>query len=231
MQPTEVSAPQAAELLGVTERQLKRLERNYHLRPSKTRPKAFLLDDVLALKEVRDNPPTYAQLAVMAKQADMRARGLERAVRQLLHVLHADVPLQDLSEEAVKALHLRMQEALQNPLQPTTEELHEWGRTFFGIGEEVLEAIELHVHDGEPWWLPLALSKRFLSEAPRDLVEKDPETRAAYQYLTMAQRTMREASYFYVRHKHGSRSASELFPHSTGQVHKELSALASAVFS
>lgn len=225
-----ISTQEAADMLGLQPRAVRDLVKNGYLHPARdmTPPIShyrFHREDVALLAEVRAQPVDLAGVINMARHAALTARKLEVLVTRLLGVVGADIPVADLSREAVVSMHLQMQAAIEC-LQYDTEAVFSWARIFYSMGEEYFDALETYTDDKEPWLLATDLSRHILLRGMKDgRLAEDVETVAAYQYLTLASRTLRQAAFFYVRRRHSRDDATSLFPEATKDVHETLSAL------
>jgi hypothetical protein len=225
-----ITAKEAARMLGVTTRMVRYWTRKGIIRPFKpggsvSAVPMYLRTEIDALLEARSKKVDLQTVATMARQAHVSSRQLERTVSRLLEIIGANIPMLSLKEENVHALYLQVEDALEQDYQPPADEVLEWARIFYAVGEEYLGLIEEVVEDEEPWAKLLELSNSLSVRAPRDLFSGDKELEAAYGYLEMARRNMRNVAYFYIRNRHGSRAASGAFP-GTGDITEEVIALA-----
>lgn len=216
-------------MLGVGVRRLRPITATGQL---KTYPgNQYRLEDVAVLADLRKRELDLPTVSAMAMQASLASKKLERLVSQLLLVVGADIPQLDLSPGAVRSMCIEANAALLEPaIYWSSQRVFEWARIFYAAGEEFFEAINLHVGLEDPWRPFVDLSKHILTQAPERLAGQDLEVRAAYQYLDMARRTMRQAAFFYVQGRHGKRKALKLFSESRQDVHEELAALAATIF-
>jgi hypothetical protein len=230
-----IGTTEAAEILGLQPRAVRDLVKNGYLYPVRdmTPPiqhYRFKREDVTLLAEVRAQPVDLAGVISMARHAAFTARKLEVLVARLMSVMGADIPVAELDREAVEAMYLRMQAALEVD-EYDTEAVFKWARIFFSMGEEYFDALEVYTGDREPWLIVSDLSRRILLRGiEQGKFNADVETTAAYQYLTLANRTVRQAAFFYVRRRHSRDISATLFPEATKDVHESLSALSFTIF-
>jgi len=229
-EPSElVSTQEAAQLLDLAPRSVRDLVAKGYLRPTAAGTHyKFRKSDVLLLAAMRQQGTDLPSVALMAAHSAARIAQLERQLHYLSVVLQVDIPSADLAADAVKSRHIKAQDTV-GRRQHTTEEVFEWARFFYAVGEEYFDAILQHVGDTEPWQLLLKTANHLMTCCTPKLVAKDTEARAAFQYLDAARRNLYHAAYFYVRRSYGARASNALFPHATGNINAELSALANAI--
>jgi hypothetical protein len=180
----------------------------------------FRTDEVAAFANTRGTTYGLSDLAGIARSADFRVTALQRQVDRLLEVLGADIPTLTCSETEVLALYSEMQELARTPNLPITSEfVFHWARIFYAIGEEYFAAIAHFTAASEPWVEPLKLATKIFEQKPQF---HDPELDAAYRYLLLGRRFMRQAAYFYVREQHGTRHAHQLFKEVTGDLNTKI---------
>lgn len=227
-----VDAREAAKLLGIAERTLHDYVKKEWLKPLPGKGAynrlTFRREDVLEFIEIRHNKDSWDSIATIAKQASANSRRLERLVEQLLLVIGADIPLANLDPEALISKHVEIQDTPAGPRN--SAEVFELARFFLGIGEEYFELVTHYTGDREPWIPYLRLAAAVQKSRINTLHKADAETRAAYQYLDMARRRLRETAFFHVRAQHGRKYAYELFPDAKDGAHQELATLSSAIF-
>lgn len=227
-----ISAEEAAELLGVGKRHLNRLVSTGVLRwypaegPRKFRQ--YKTEEVLILKDLREKDLDFPAVASLAMQAVLQVRSMEKSIKQLLIATGLNFPILDLSKEGIVSLCLQMEEAATS--QVTINSIWEWAKTFHGIGEETLSAIELHTGNVEPWQPILMLGRKLMKDSPKLLSAGQPEVQYAYQILERGMRNARASCFFYVQMRHGRSSALELFPDAAGDTHELLTSLAAVIF-
>jgi len=153
-----------------------------------------------------------ANLAAITWQAHVSNRALQRQVERLLHVV-GDVPSLPLDEQSVVALHIKTEDALEEPelfrIASDWQKTLDWGRAFYAMGEEYFEAVAKHTKTEEPWRPYLLLGQGICTAVPE---HQDPELKEARRYFDIGRRFMRQAAYFYVRNTYGSRTAGQIFP-------------------
>jgi DNA-binding transcriptional MerR regulator len=184
----------------------------------------FKEEDVEVLRDLRRRRLGMPEVATMALQAHISSRETERAVRRLLDILGANVPVLLLDAEGLRSLKGQAKRALAVPWEPTAAEVLDWSRTFYALGEEHFLLLELTTKEEEPWRVFTELAKQLGLKVAK-LAITDKEMDLAYGYLNMARRSLRDTAYLYVRSQHGRDRAAKAFPLSTGDPHEEVLSL------
>lgn len=218
-----VTLTETAELLGCTRRNVRMMVRKGWIKPvyprdwKKKTEMCFRPEDVAALAEVRKENISLTKLAGIAYQAHVSMRSLERQVERLMHVVGATVPTLPTDEASVVALHIKAEDHLaEDPLILSAQEVLEWGKVFYNMGEEYFEVVLRHTGDQEPWKKYLDLASRIYENAPQAHV--DAEREEAYKYFAIGRRFMRQAAYFYVHTYYGRNTASQMFPETKSDI-------------
>jgi MerR-like DNA binding protein len=210
-----VTAEEAGNILGVKTGEVHYLVRRGLLRPRYLRPRGkgavFSPEEVSALAEVRERgrldlrgvQNTAAQAFALARQLSRRVEFLESMLGYQSHPMPTD-------EEQVIALYARAQDEQQDPPE-TVAGILEWARLFVAMGEEFLDLVEAYTNDEAAWKVFMDLSEILLINAPIERFNFDKELEAAYGYLDVGRRNLRNVSFFYVRNRFGTRRANEMF--------------------
>jgi hypothetical protein len=225
-----ISLAEAADLLSTTQLSVRQLIRRGFLRAvylggvSMREPPRLHHAEVAAYAELRFKNIGLPEVAAMAKIANVHTAGLERQLERLMEFLGVDIPTIDLRDDAVLRLYAEVEHLLDFSELPVTPQfIMLWARRFYVTGEEVFEQVERVTGDAEPWQKFLDLSTRMFRDRPET---KDMELESAYRFLLVGRRFMRQAAYFYVRSKHGTRLAHHLFKEVEGDInHKILTVL------
>jgi DNA-binding transcriptional MerR regulator len=224
-----ISSKEAAEILGIGMRQLSKLASEGYIFPQQKkgdrRSNYYDPNEIAAFAQLRKEGVNLVKLAAQVQRTDIRSRRTERLQQHLFSVIGADVPLLKLDRESVIAMHLKVQDALELPVF-TQNEVLEWAKTFYSMGEEYFETVGSIIETDDPWKPYTDLAKKIALMAPFREMEADVEVKAVYNYLKIATRFMRQAAFFYVRARYGERSAYRTFPESTGDAHEDILALA-----
>lgn len=211
-----VTVKEAAEILEISEKQVRSYIRDGSLAAQYpegrklSAPTMIHREELAGLAEFLRSDMSIPKLMAIARRAHIASRSLERVVRRINAATGANVPIADLSKEAVVATYLQVEEALEEYKVRSPEEITRWSRVFLAAGEEYFEAVAQHTGDQQPWKKFLDLAVRIRKEAPVTIA--DTELSTAYGYFAAAARFMRQAAYFYVRNHHGLPVASSLFP-------------------
>lgn len=220
-----ITAKEAADIIGVGPRQLSALARQGFIRTQHKkgdrRTPYYDPNEIVAYADMKQKGITFAEIAAMAQQNRARVTRLERVVNRLLGVIGADTPTLKLDRQSVISMHLTVEDALELPVY-TSKEVLDWSKIFYSIGEEYFEEVANIFNTPEPWKPYLELAKRMAKKAPFRQMEVDIEVKATYNYLKLATRFVRQAAFFYVRGKSGSREAYRTFPESTGDPHEDI---------
>lgn len=207
-----ITRQQAAEILGVTVRHLRKLVREGTILPADTgkgRIDLFRIEEVYALAQLRGQRLNLADTARMAVQAHATARAAQQRLDKLCHLLGFGVNRLSYEDDAVHALHAKVQYALTSDLASAeTGELMDWAATFHSIDESYLRIIENYTNDSEPWSSYLALSNALMKHSN---LSEEMNMRFAFSCLDSARKHLRHVSYFYVRTTYGAKAANAAF--------------------
>lgn len=218
-----ITQEEAADVLDVSVRQLNRLchagilTAHYLEGGEFSAPRTFNEADVMAYLEIRDKKINVSTLAVIARQAYVASRAVERQLEQVTHYLGLNLPHLSHRRQDVMRLYVQVEDALEivdRDIKP--DKIIEWARIFYAIGEEYLWLIEDLLEDPEPWKNLLELANTLYKNAPRETFNENKRLASAYGFLNAGRINLRSVSYFYIRNKHGDRVASLMFPASQG---------------
>lgn len=225
-----ITSEQAAEILGVTTGRVRQMLRDGYLR-SRLVGQAYMYDpnEVHQLKEIRKTGVTLVEIAARASRAEMIAYRLERQVTQLLNVIGADIPSVDLRQEAVVALHLKVEDASKSTRIPSIDELLEWAQVFQGLNEQYFHEVEQEFLTDEPWKPYIKLSNNLAKSMPQERLRKDLELNTAYNYLEMSRKHLRQVVFFYVRTTSNKRIAYRVIPEAANDFHEDVFNLLSVI--
>lgn len=225
-----VNSHEAAEILGLSARSLKRLVKKGMLHPihtDKLKPYSFLEHEVVALAEARkDKRMGFREVQAMSKQAYATARSTEKVLQQVIRFLGIDIPRLSLNPEDVRALHLRAEDAQVMDFYPTATEVLGWARIFQAIDDNYLDMVKQVSRVDEPWKAYLDLATLLDTRAPEHVLSADAELKVAVGCVSAARRNLRNVTYFYIRQQYGKRVAARAIPHITADVDEEVIALA-----
>lgn len=221
---------EAAQVLGISADTIRVYVRDGLLR-SYGGSRIIQLDpnEVYKLRELREAKLTFVEVAFQAAKAEMTAYRLERQVSQLLSIIGADIPSASLEPEAVRALHVRVEETLNQRVLADINEVMFWAQTFQSLSEEFFHVVAEEMVTNTPWKKYLELSNKLLRGMSSANLQNDLELRTAYNYLEMARRSMRQAMFFYVRTTSGKKIANRLFPEALGDVHEDVLTMVSLI--
>jgi excisionase family DNA binding protein len=221
-----LSETDAARMLGVTTRTIRRMARNGVLVPIRDGKKVcYRYDDLAAASSVFASGGTHDLMGVMlvASKALASARRAESALEKLSTVLGIDIPKLPTERDEVISLVERIKHALQQnlPHHATEKDVLEWARVFYGVTEEYLELVGFVTGSQEPWRYFILLAQEFAEQTPVDLRFKQDLARV-YAYMEAARRHLRNAAYFHARAKGGRRFADKFFPDASIDVHERI---------
>jgi len=162
----------------------------------------FLLDpqDIDAFAAVWSNSMSPVQIARMAMQAFASSRTTERALRQLLDLLGANIPVIFPEKESLQSLVEDAKRQLKRPGLPTVPELLYWAKMLYALGEEHMLLIEKELGISPPYTVFTGLAEK-LCQGVAELSVVDKEMEMVYGYLMMSRRNLRNVVYMYARGK------------------------------
>lgn len=224
-----ITAKEAAGILDCTTNQLRRIARQGSLQVrfdnGQVRGNArYKRSEVNALAEIREKKLSLPQVAAMAQRAYVSSRALETRVERLLEVMNIDIPRLPLDKQSVQSMYVHIEDTLaMDPLILSPEDVYEWAKRLYGMGEEYFGLIEKYCGDNEPWQKPLKLARKISLDAPNAHIDRQSDE--AYSRFEFARKSLRHAAYFYVREGHGKPIASRLFPETIGDVNQKIMAM------
>lgn len=209
-----ITAVEAAKILGVTVSQTHTLHRNGFIeayypegrRPNQLAGKYFRQEDVLLLKELREqlkDEPT-AKLRQLAMRAVITSRRVERRLAELANYFGLDDVAPSLEKDQVVAFYVRVKEFTEDPRVRSQEDAIALAKRLLGVTEEYLELVALHTGDHEPW-------KVFLQTGKLLAGQFSPGTQVRV-FIDHARRNMRNVCYFYIKGTCGTQVADKMFP-------------------
>jgi hypothetical protein len=224
-----VTAAEAAKLIDISKRQFHRdvrhgLVRKYFQNGSKRA--VYDMEEVEALKEIKRNGLSYRKVAMMAVRAQLSSERSNRAVQQVMDLMGLNLPLLDLSEEAVVTLHIKAKEDYSNPRVLKPQEVKQWTRLFYTMGPEYFDAVELYTREEHPYMIYIQLGMKLTKDVPTRAARRNSELLAIYGSLQSARRVLEHSAFFYSHRKDGHVLACTLFPDIDGDLHEQILALA-----
>ena len=219
-----VNSQEAAKILGVGVRMFQKIVSGGGVRPYKIEGKdrLYKATDIMVLKELREGDIGLHNLIIEARRSVIEARAMRHELDHYKAVLGINTPILRLDRDSVVAVAFRAEDDLKTDRQLTKEELLAWARTLHAVHEPYLEAIELYLNTKEPWRGILNLARKLCVEQPMELTQQDKELENIYALLHAGLRIARQAAYFYVRERHGNRTALRLFPEAKHSVHEDV---------
>lgn len=209
----EISAAEAAKLLGVDLRTLRTMARRGLIQPlptSRGTTLVFSIHDVATLIELRGQKLDLAAVTSLAMRAYVASKSNERRLALISDLLGLNRTTLETDEAGVVSLFLEAQDT--DPLTVhSPEALRRWASILFSIDEAYLRIVEHHTGSPEPWRPFFGLAQGIsAAPGPRGLRRKEVE--AAFLYLDTARRHLRTVMYVYYREKYGIRAADRAFP-------------------
>lgn len=216
----QLSAAEAADILGVSDRQLYRYTEDGLIQQAPGR--TFDPNEVYALKQIKSEKMTLEKLAIIAQRAYLQSKQQERLISWLMAAIGCDGALLSLEKEDLQSLQDKVERELdRDTFIYSAEEVFEWSRTFQLMGEEYFEALSIFLGSERPWQAYSKLAATMLKHRPE---KEDPELMSAYRTLSLARTTMRQAAYFFAYINYGKHVAYSLFPESKGDFHQKVMA-------
>jgi excisionase family DNA binding protein len=208
---------QAARLLGVSARSVRSLCKEGRIQPEHTPGKVrgsirFRKADLLALVETNWKKLDFPKVAKMSAQALAEIKTLRKRVDQLSALLGVDQEELSLEEDDLATLYATAQDTVANDISHSHQKVMWWARRMYSMTEEYLHLMEKAVEDPEPWRPFLTLVQTLCVNSPREEFPGDKKLEAAYAYLNVARKHLRQVSYFYVRTFNGEHLAARMFP-------------------
>jgi hypothetical protein len=210
-----VTPDEAALILGVLVGQIHAWSRSGLLephypdgpRPKRLGGKRFLREEILALKELREEQGKGSpklRIPQIAMRAFVSSRRLERKLEELMNYLGLSVRTLREDEEEVRAFYVSVQEFVQSPGNNTQLEIADWAKKLAGVTDGYLHLIQAVTGDDFAWAMLLELGKTLASQC-------SPGTNAR-MYVDHAYRNAQNAAYLYLRSTKGVRAANKMFP-------------------
>jgi hypothetical protein len=175
----------------------------------------FRLSDLSAVSEVLIDEGRFniANLTHAVMKANVVARRAERGLEHINTLLGIDLPSLPMEQNDVIDLYLKADRmALVKLEELSAAEVLGWARTFLAITEEFLDLVSVYTSSQEPWRVFMELAKKLSMAAPKARFVAERDLAAAYGYLDLARRNLRQVAYFHVRTKKGKRFADRLLP-------------------
>lgn len=211
-----LSAPEAARLLKVETRTLRRMVRRGLIRPvaqGAANRLRFHLSDIAAASRIRNARLELHQVAGVAHQALALAELTEHRLNELYTLLgigYAPLPTDPTS---VTQLHEEAEHLLEIPHpELPVDEVRRWASVFLTMTGAFLRLTEEVVGTTEAWQPFVALAEKLCEQAPRELFTFHKDLEAAYGFLEAGRRNVFSCAFFFVRNRHGHHAALELFP-------------------
>ena len=227
---TRIDLNEASSILSVTKGQVSRYIRQGMLRPYYPKGRRLnapvLLDkeEVSALAEVREKHGfDVRSVALQATQALAASRQMERRVERLERALGGKFKSLPLDEEGAISVYSRALEEQQFPRSDIDGVMY-WAEIFIAMGEEFLDVLEAYTEDEACWKVFTDLGQSMALSAPHEQLVYDVELKAAYGYLDVGRRNLRNVAFLYTRSRFGSRVANEKF-NSIEECHEQILAI------
>lgn len=226
-----VTTAEAANLLGMGQRQFQKMVKSGVLKPHPTASKStitkrlFRVTDVAAVKEIRDRGLNPEAAFVEARQTAMELQIVKRELELIRKTLGLDFPIIGADRDTVVRLLLRAEDLLREPPSKDTEVLLEWARTLHALTEAHYESITFHTSQKQPWRAFLNLGRHLGSGYDPLVTRYDLNLHTIYQLLAAGLRHARTAAYMHVRALYGKTYAAKVFPDAKGCPHEEVIAL------
>jgi hypothetical protein len=214
MGTNDVSAKEAAEILGVSTARVYQMKRSGRLRSvgRLTQDIRFSREEVCALAEAReDGYPRLDELQEQLIQSRAHIRMLERRLEGLERMMGLRSRLVGRNEVEVLGLYFKAQDAVKEPTVDVID-TREWREVFLGIHEEFFDLVESYTGDPEPWRVFVTLAKKVHENAPPLGELYDEELVATKAELEVARRNVRAAAWMYLYHRRGRAFAEAEFP-------------------
>ena len=216
-QPELIDALSASKLLGVGRSEVQHMVRAGHLIPvyDEFLRRRFRVTDVMQLRDLRQACDlSLPQLGLVAIQARAIARDNAAKIRQLYTMFGADYRNLSREESDVRDIYVRARKRAVENRRFEVEEIMEWARVLMSIDEDYLVIINKLMQVHEPWRVFMDLAQAIWETARLSELRFDKEREAAFGFIGVGRRHMRNTAYFYVRnHEHVS-IAKQKFPDS-----------------
>lgn len=230
MKEVLVSPEEAANMLGISTRQLQRMVKQGTLKPhpsskSTAKLRLFRMSDISAIHEIRSKGSNPEAAFVEARQAAMEVRILRKEVERMRVVLGLNMPVIDVDRDTVIRLLLEAEDALRELPTQDHEKLLYWSRVLHALTETHLEAITFHSSQKEPWRAFLNLGRHLLSGYNFSVTRYDLELNNIYLLLAAGLKSVRQVAYFHIRNLYGKEYAAKIMPEVKGCPHEDVIAM------
>jgi hypothetical protein len=231
MQEILVSLAEAANILGIGQRQMRKLVERGVIKPHPTESKStikkrlFRMTDVASVREIWDKGVNPEAAFVEARQAAMEVRVLRRELEMIRQVIGIDHPIIGTDRDTVVGLLLEAEDLLREPPSKDSALLLTWARRLHAMTEGHYESITFHTDQKQPWRAFLNLGRHLLKGYDPLVTRYDINLHTIYQLLGAGLRHARMAAYMHVRAVYGKMYAAKIFPEVKGCPHEEVIAL------
>lgn len=220
----------AANMLGITTRQLQRMVKQGIIKPHPSSPstlkkRLFRVSDLSAIQEIRAQGSNPEAAFVEARQAAIEVRMLRKEVERMRVVLGLNMPIINTDRDTVMRLLIEAEDELREIPSQDHSKLLYWARVFHAITEAHLEAITFHSSQKEPWKSFLNLGRHLLTGYNSMVTRYDIELNNIYLLVAAGLKSVRQVAYFHVRNLYGKEYAAKLMPEVKGCPHEDVIAM------
>lgn len=211
-----LSAQEAARILKVETRTLRRMVRRGLIRPvsqGAANRLRFHLSDVAAASRIRNARVELHLVSNVAHRALALAEMTEQRLDDLYTLLGIGYAPLSTDPEAVTKLYSEAECLLQvKDPELSIDEVRTWARAFMAMTETYMRLMEDTVGRAETWHVLVDLAEKLCEQAPKGFFNFHKDLEAAYGFLEAGRRNVFSCAFFFVRNRHGHQIAIELFP-------------------
>lgn len=211
-----LSTNEAAKILKVDPRTLRRMVRQGLVRPAAKGPDHLLrfhAADVHAASRLRGTTVEPHRISTIARQALALAEATERRLEELYTLLGIGYVVLPTDSHAVANMYNEAAKLLEcDAPEPTVEEVQYWARLFLAVTPAYLRLVEDAVGEQDAWHVLVELAAKLCERAPVATFRFHKELESAYGFLEAGRRNVFSTAFFFTRNRHGRDVAVELFP-------------------
>lgn len=203
---------EAAKALNVPGSVINRLRKIGVLTPVSLSPILYSYSNVSDALEIVKNGNSIGKISSRAYHAHIGVKRLEKKLDALAELLGLGASSLSIDPWDMRFLNQQMLETTKGDTSSLpVSEVMDWAKALLSMDEHYLAILADVLSTQEPWRAAFWLAEVLLRAAPKERFPSEAELRAAYGYLSFAQRHVRQVAYFYCRNLEGKAGAAKRF--------------------